>query len=234
MANNYFDFKRFRVYHELCAMKVGTDGVLLGAWAMGGGRVLDVGTGSGLIALFMAQRYPEARITAIDIDRGAYQQAQANVLSSPFNGRIEVMQSALQDFQAGVFDAIVCNPPFFQHDLRCPDPHRTVARHATLLTAQDLMHHSARLLSVGGELSIIIPAGLCSEYYTEALIAGLAPSRAYFIRTVASKSVSRCLLAYRKGHTSDVEELQVCLKDEGGKPSAWYKKLTANFYLNNV
>ena len=106
-------------------MKVGTDGTLLGAWALasaGPCRVLDVGTGTGLIALMMAQRYPEAQVIAIDIDEKAVFQAQENVLASPFADRIQVLEADVQTFEdSEKFDSIVCNPPFFEDSLVCPD-----------------------------------------------------------------------------------------------------------------
>lgn len=234
MSNGYFDFKHFRVRHDLCAMKVGTDGVLLGAWANGGMLVLDVGTGSGLIALCMAQRYPSATVTAIDIDEDACHQATINAEASPFCGRITVCHAALQEFSGGDFDAIVCNPPFFKDSLCCPDPKRTLARHDSSLPAGDLFRHAARLLADGGELSVIIPSELRSLYDSEALIAGLALSRAYLIRTTAHKPISRCLAAYRKAPIASVDEQTACLKDEQDRPTPWYKELTAGFYLKNL
>ena len=133
MANGYFQFKQFTVRQQHCAMKVGTDGTLLGAWAKasaGPCRVLDVGTGTGLIALMMAQRYPEALAVAIDIDEKAVFQAQENVTASPFADRIQVLEADVQTFaDSEKFDSIVCNPPFFEDSLVCPDPQRTEARH---------------------------------------------------------------------------------------------------------
>ena len=117
MANGYFQFKQFTVRQQHCAMKVGTDGTLLGAWSQASAglcRVLDVGTGTGLIALMMAQRYPEAQVIAIDIDEKAVFQAQENVSASPFADRIKVLEADVQTFEDSVkFDSIVCNPPFF-------------------------------------------------------------------------------------------------------------------------
>lgn len=231
MSNSNFEFRRFTVAHDLCAMKVGTDGVLLGAWANGGGRILDVGTGSGLIALCMAQRYPSASVTAIDVDEGAYRQAETNVRQSPFADRISVRQVALQQFTDGGFDAIVCNPPFFKDSLRCPDPRRTLARHASSLPPSDLFRHASRLLAEGGEVSVVVPAALRGDFDCEALMAGLAPSRAYIIKTVERKPASRCLLAYRKGAVGEVEEWQVCLVGDAGCRSAWYGDLTREFYI---
>ena len=98
-------------------MKVGTDGVLLGAWANGGSRVLDVGTGTGIIALMMAQRFPESRVTAVDIDEGAFRQAMANVQASPFANRIRVLHEQVQN-HVGCYDAVVSNPPYFMDSLK--------------------------------------------------------------------------------------------------------------------
>ena len=124
-----FQFKQFKIEQDECAMKVGTDGVLLGAWARGGARLLDVGTGTGIIALMLAQRYPDAHVVGIDIDEGAVRQATANVLASPFSTRIRLEQTRVQDMDAsyaGCFDAVVSNPPFFIDSLQAPDRQRNV------------------------------------------------------------------------------------------------------------
>lgn len=234
MSNNYFSFKRFTVRHDLCAMKVGTDGVLLGTWARGGRRILDAGTGSGLIALCMAQRFSEAMITAIDIDCEACKQAQINAEASPFASRITVRNASLQTFEDAEFDAIVCNPPFYKDSLQCPDKRRTLARHASSLTANDLMSHAARLLRQGGELSVVVPSDLRGEFDGEALFANLRPSRVCMVRTVERKAASRCLMAWRKGTAEAVEETEVWLNDNDGQRSEWHKRLTHDFYLNNL
>jgi len=234
MSNSFFSFRHFTVHHDLCAMKVGTDGVLLGAWANGGSRILDVGTGSGLIALCMAQRFPLSHVAAIDIDEGACRQALINTGMSPYKDRISVRHVAFQQMEEARFDAIVCNPPFFKDSLHCPDQRRTLARHSDTLPTNVLFRHASRLLDEGGELSVIIPAMLRDEYDGEALIAGLRLSRAYTIKTTERKLASRCLLAYRNGAVADVDERLVCLNDGMGTPSEWYRSLTADIYLNNL
>lgn len=117
-------------------MKVGTDGVLLGAWAQGGTRILDIGTGTALIALMLAQRFPDAHVTGIDIDDEACQQARENVANTPFADRVEVVHEALQAFipqEGGVYDSIVSNPPYFHNSLKNPDERRAQARHTDAL-----------------------------------------------------------------------------------------------------
>lgn len=226
-----FTFKRFTVSHGKCAMKVGTDGVLLGAWARGGRRILDVGTGSGLVALMMAQRFEEAEVTAIDIEPGACLQARENVAASPFAGRISIVEMALQSFQGGVYDAIVCNPPFYAGTIRSKTAARTMARSAETLPFADLFRHVARLLADGGEFSVVIPSALRGEFDAEAALFGLFPRRVCTVKTVPHKAASRCLLAYGKCPVGKVEEVDECLNNADMTRSEWYAGLTEEFYL---
>lgn len=226
-----FTFKRFTVNHGKCAMKVGTDGVLLGAWARGGRYILDVGTGSGLVALIMAQRFEDAEITAIDIEPGACLQARENVEASPFAGRISVVESSLQGFHGGEFDAIVCNPPFYAGTLRSKTAARTMARSAETLPFADLFRHAARLLADGGVFSVVVPAAVRSDFDAEAAFAGLFPLRACGVKTVPRKPVSRCLLEYGRCKPACVDEAEEYLNNADMTRSEWYAGLTEEFYL---
>ena len=126
-----FQFRQFFVGQQHCAMKVGTDGVLLGAWATGGHHILDIGTGTGVVALMMAQRFPSADIDAIEVDHDAAEQATDNVRQSPFASRVTVTHTALQNFHPSApYDSIVCNPPYFLNSLKAPETSRSLARHA--------------------------------------------------------------------------------------------------------
>ena len=226
-----FTFKRFTVNHGKCAMKVGTDGVLLGAWARGGRRILDVGTGSGLVALMMAQRFEDACVTAIDIEPGACLQARENVEASPFADRIRVVETALQDFREGEYDAIVCNPPFYAGTLKSKTAARTMARSAETLPFADLFRHAARLLAEGGVLSVVVPAVLRREFDAEAAFSGLWPRRVCMVKTVPRKAPGRCLLEYGKRPTVCAEEAEECLNNADMTRSGWYACLTEEFYL---
>ena len=219
-------------------MKVGTDGVLLGAWATGGSSVLDVGTGTGIIALMMAQRCPQARVTALDIDEGAARQALQNVAQSSFADRIEVLQKSVQEFDGanetnrgngtnrsnGTYDAIVSNPPFFIDSLNAPDRQRNIARHAETLTYGQLMQAAWRLLADEGELSVVVPFDYRQRMEDEATFVGFFPSRVCAVRTSARKPAKRFLLAFRK-HPSPCERTEMTLGDEA------YTLLTQEFYL---
>ena len=244
MSNNYFQFKRFVVRQERCAMKVGTDGTLLGAWARGGQRVLDIGTGTGLIALMMAQRCPDAQVTAVDIDADAVRQARENVAESSFAERITVVEGDINTLtipNSGNhishlspliyhFDAIVCNPPYFNDSLTCPDEQRTTARHTTTLTYRELMAAVARLLSDDGEFSVVIPFDCKARLEAEAALAGLSKTRECSVKTTPRKAPRRFLLAFRK-HPVAVETTEGVLETEPGQRSDWYHALTNDFYL---
>ena len=218
-----FQFKQFTIYQDLCAMKVGTDGVLLGAWANGGKRVLDAGTGTGIIALMMAQRYPNAVVTAIDVDEGAVKQAQQNVVQSPFSQQITVLHNTLQEHQ-GEYDAIISNPPFFIDSLAGPDEQRNVARHTQTLTYTELMQAAWRLLSDEGELSVVVPFDYRKRMEDEAIFVGFFPSKVCAVKTTERKPAKRYLLSFKK-HPCRCEQEQLTIGSER------YQELTKEFYL---
>jgi tRNA1Val (adenine37-N6)-methyltransferase len=218
-----FQFKQFTIRQELCAMKVGTDGVLLGAWAQGGARILDAGTGTGVIALMMAQRYPEAQVTAIDIDEGAVRQAQQNVEQAPFARQVTVVHEALQEHQ-GEYDAVVSNPPFFIDSLAAPDEQRNMARHTATLTYRELMQAAYRLLTDEGELSLVVPFDYLRRMQDEAIFQGFFLSRICAVKTTDRKPPKRYLLAFRK-HPCTLQQEQLTIGSEA------YRQLTREFYL---
>lgn len=233
MPNPYFTFKQFTIHHDRCAMKVGTDGVLLGAWTNleNARRVLDVGTGTGLIALMLAQRSKEASIIAIDIDADAVGQARENVLVSPWKDRVEV---ALQDVCTytpnALFDTIVSNPPYFVNSLKCPDDQRTTARHTDTLDADRLLGKVAELLSPEGRFSLILPAEQTDELLRIAEEKGLYPSRITRVITRPGLSPKRVLVEFQKA-PQDYEETELVVELERHVYSEDYIALTKDFYL---
>ena len=204
-------------------MKVGMDGVILGDWAKGGQRILDVGTGTGLIALMMAQRYEDAVVTALDIDEGAVTQARENITASPFKDRIQILHEAVQQHK-GVYDAIVSNPPYFVDSLKAPDHQRNTARHADNLSYAELMQAAYRLLSDGGELSVVVPFDYKKRMEDEATFVGFFPYRVLGVRTVSGKPAKRYLLSFVK-HPVEKDFQVITLDDQD------YKALTQDFYL---
>lgn len=198
MPNPYFRFKQFTIYQDRCAMKVGMDGVLLGAWASidNAQRILDVGTGTGLIALMLAQR-SSALIDAVEIDQAAAHQAQDNVRRSPWAERIRVHPTAVQayadDCPAG-YDLIVSNPPFFSQALPSACSARTLARHDTHLNQLELLHAANRLLLPHGRLLVIYPTDIAHQFQAQAEAHGFGCQRKLRVRPTPTSTVKRILL----------------------------------------
>ena len=233
MPNPYFAFKQFTVRHDRCAMKVGTDGVLLGAWTdlSHSRRILDIGTGTGLIALMLAQRSMDARITAIDLDSAAVEQAQENIQASPWKDRIEALQQDICTYHPNeTFDTIVSNPPYFIDSLKCPDGQRNTARHTDTLDADRLIGKVSELLTSGGRFSIILPAEQTEDLIRVAGEKGLHPSRQTWVITRPGLSPKRILMEFRKTPiTLQPDELVIEL--ERHVYSEEYIALTKEFYL---
>jgi len=235
MANDYFQFKQFTVHQQRCAMKVGTDGTLLGAWAhvpVASARILDIGTGTGLIALMMAQRFPDASVIGIDIDKDAVSQAQENVAASPFASRITICNENILDFDGSEgFDAIVSNPPYFVESLTCPDKQRTMARHTISLTHEGLMRSAFRLLKPNGLFSLVIPTECRSSIEAEAHLAGFFLTRVCMIRTTPKKESKRQLIEFSKYPDNKLIIEEGIIEESPNVRSPWYQQLTQDFYI---
>ena len=260
-----FRFKQFYIEDSQCAMKVGTDGVLLGAWCPITNnksqitntpvRVLDVGTGSGLIARMLMQRCPEAEVEGIDIDEAAVKQARENgvnafcsslqdwpnLQSSIFNlqstnqssNRQSSNQSSnRQSSNRQLYDLIVSNPPYFQNSLKNPDKGRMMARHTDTLSYEELIEHSVRLLHENGQLALILPADAEKEVRRIAEQHTLFCTRVTRVYSKNTKPARRVLLAFSHSPLaiSFIEDSLV-LEDEKGGRSAAYSQLCQEFYL---
>ena len=228
-----FHFKKFSVDDALCAMKVGTDGVLLGAWAdvAGARRVLDAGCGSGLIALMVAQRNTEARVTAIDIDAGAIEQSLINVGGSPWKGRIDVISADLRTFATdSSFDHIVTNPPFFNETIHSPNEQRAMARHSLTLSYDDIVVSAQRLLRPGGRLSLVLPA-MEAALFRRVAFERLWLRRQLNVMSRLGDTPKRVLMEFElcpDPLMPRVDELDIY---EGGGYSEKYRRLTEEYYL---
>lgn len=236
MSNPFFRFKQFTVRHDKCAMKVGTDGVLLGAWAdiAGCKRILDIGTGTGLIALMLAQR-SQALIDAIDIDADACLQAEENTEASPFAGRIRVIHTALSDFTTTCpdrYDLIVSNPPYFVDSLKCPDRQRATARHTDTLPLETLLRDGRRLLAPGGHIALILPYDQKEHLYMSLRKESLFLSKEVSVASTLGALPKRILTELASGPSATpphpglltIETAHLQYTDE-------YIALTKDFYL---
>lgn len=214
-------------------MKVGTDGVLLGAWTdlSQSRRILDIGTGTGLIALMAAQRTSEARITAIDIDAEAVSQARQNFQASPWSNRLEaLLQDVCTYSSATGFDTIVSNPPYFIDSLKCPDSQRSTARHTDTLDIRRLMDKAAELLVPDGRFSLILPAEQTEDLLHTAEAQGLYPSRWTNVITRPGLPPKRSLVEFRKT-VQDCRMNELVVELERHVYSEEYIALTKDFYL---
>lgn len=230
-----FHFKQFSVQQNLSAMKIGTDGVLLGAWAEveNGSDILDVGSGTGIISLMLAQRFPQSNITAMEISTDAASESERNFSCSPWGDRLRVINSDFRNhsFRSKEFDCIVSNPPFFNNGIKSPDAFRAKARHDDTLSAIDIIRFGARLLSKTGKISLITPADLEENLIYEATLAGLTPTRLTRVCSVEGKKPIRLLSEFSSKASATISDVLV-IRDKNNSFSDNYINLVKDFYIN--
>ena len=218
-------------------MKVGTDGVILGAWAdmqspVTAPRILDIGTGSGLIAIMLAQRFNMASIDAIDIDTSAILQTKENIANCPFADRINAWQTDITDMDdASTYDLIVSNPPFYQEKTTCPDTKRNTARHTSSLSFDTLLCKANAMLNEDGTFCVIIPTSAVSEIIGSSALYSLYLSRRTDIHTTIRKDAKRTLLAFTHNRNIESSFTKLYLRDANNNISTEYHELTKDFYL---
>ena len=230
-----FRFKQFEIHDEFSAMKIGTDGVLLGAWVdvAHAKRILDVGTGTGLVAIMCAQRNACARVHGIDIVEAAATEAQQNMLHTAWHSRLSAECADLRSYCPEVrYDHVVSNPPFFLTTLQSPDAARAMARHADTLTYDDLVSAAEQLLTPGGRLSVVLPTE-CAATFRRVAFQRLWLSRITDVVTREGESPKRTLMEFQlsdKPLMPRAEILTIQTKDGSYTPE--YRHLTEEFYLN--
>lgn len=228
-----FTFKQFHIDHDRCAMKVGTDGILLGAWApvADARRVLDIGTGSGLIALMLAQRSTnDCHIDGVELDKDAAMQAHENVTASPWRERVTIIESAIQDHLAPPYDLIVSNPPYFPAGQTLRDPARALARHTGGLDPRGLLAASDRLLSRTGQLALVLPTAMADEILCISSSYDLYERCYLAVTTREGKEANRVLLLLGRG-LNKCERGEIVIHSATGGYSDRYIQLTSPFYL---
>jgi len=226
-------FKKFSVRHDRVAMKVGTDGVLLGAWTSvtGARRILDIGTGSGLIALMMAQRTDEdVLIDGIEVSDDA-EQAKENFELSPWSNRLRIFHNAIQEFNPKIkYDLLVSNPPYFVNALKPPNEKRKQVRHVVTMDHRDILVAAGRLLSPSGRISLILPPLAALGFREEAGRRSLHCLRECSFRTRPHKEPLRYLLEFSY-EALPARTSGITLYCNGNEPSEEYCSLTRDFYL---
>ncbi len=229
-----FRFKKFELSDTRSAMKIGTDGVILGAWAFENtypNRILDVGAGTGLISLMMAQRFPSAEVTGIEIDADAAEEARENISRSPWHDRISVIPGDFATCVLKPVDAIVSNPPFFTTGLTAADTQRAGARHEGSLTLGSLVNKSADILVRHGTLALILPYERLDETIYICALRHLDVSRIARIASRPGTVPIRVMLEFTMGLTQTYTQETIYIRTHDNLYSQRYGALTRNFYL---
>ncbi len=231
-----FKFKQFTVVQDRCAMKVGTDGVLLGAWATVAhepSSVLDIGAGTGLVALMIAQRSRASLIDALEIQDAAYEQCVTNFEASPWSDRLFCYHCSLQEFAAEVedrYDLIVSNPPFHAETPSSGDSARDRARQSASLPFTELLKGAQELLAPGGKFVVILPHREALRFTDLAAQHGLYPERILEVRGNPDAEIKRSLLEFQMGRT-ECEVQELVIETSRHDYTAEYIELTREFYL---
>ncbi len=232
-----FQFKQFSLEQDRCAMKIGTDGVLLGAWTPVENHpnsVLDIGTGTGIIALMLAQRSSATQIDALEIDEEAYEQATDNFENSPWNDRLYCFHAGLDEFveePEDEYDLIVSNPPFYTDDYKSGTEQRDLARFADAMPFEDLIEATDLLLSENGIFSVIIPFKEESTFLAIALAFELYPFKITRVKGTPTTEIKRSLIAFSRTNSENISLDELIIETARHIYTPEYIELTKGFYL---
>ncbi|GGK47800.1 MULTISPECIES: tRNA1(Val) (adenine(37)-N6)-methyltransferase [Flavobacteriaceae] len=236
MSNKPFQFKQFTIQQDKTAMKVGTDGVLLGAWVSLGSNpfsILDIGAGTGLIALMLAQKSSAELIDAVELNNEAYEQTVANFEESDWGDRLFCYHASLQEFAEEIedtYDLIVSNPPFYTSTYKNLEENRAMARHTETLTYRDLLQGVSKLLSENGSCAFIIPYTEASNFIEIAAEFRLFPNRITNVKGIETSEIKRSLLQF-SFKENKIEETMLIIEIERHNYTTAYKNLVKDFYL---
>ena len=236
-GDNIFRFKEFSVIQQKSAMKIGTDGVLLGAWASGGKplNILDVGAGTGIISLMLAQRFQDAVITGIEVDADAAVECRNNFETSEWSSRLNVVNTDFAFFDSAdiKFDLIVSNPPFFANGIKAPDSGRALARHSSEnLSPEKLLEKGVSLLSGNGCISMIVPAEYEENLIFKATLLKFSVSRITRVASKEGKPPVRILIEFTNLPKGAPVISSLSIRGIGNCFSEEYVNLTKDFYIN--
>jgi tRNA1Val (adenine37-N6)-methyltransferase len=232
-----FKFKQFAIQQDKTAMKVGTDGVLLGAWAPINNNpfsVLDIGAGTGIIALMLAQRTHAEQIDALEIDEDAYEQAVENFESSPWGDRLFCYHAGLDEFieePEDEYDLIVSNPPFYSEDYKTENEQRDLARFQDAMPFEELVEAADLLLSENGIFALILPFKEEENFIALAKESELYPLKITRVKGTPASSIKRSLLAFSRNEKAEIEIDELIIEIERHNYTPEYVELTKDFYL---
>jgi len=234
MEENIFRFKQFDVNQNGCTMRINTDGVLLAAKANGYPKhILDVGTGTGVMALMLAQRYPDAYVDSIDVDEGAVSCAGKNFENSPFHDRLAVYHKGIENYDTGKsYDLIVSNPPFFINSLKNPDRRKSVSRHTSIGFYKDMFGKCSMLLGPEGSFQIIWPLEVRDQVLSLSLEADLHLNEETYIRSFPNSAPFRVISVFKSFPPDLYARDDFEIYESEGVYSASYRDLLKPFFIN--
>lgn len=236
MSNTWFQFKKFKINQGNCAMKVTTDACIQGAWTPiphAINNVLDIGTGTGLLSLMLAQRNPDIKIDAIELDAAAAIQATQNFTDSPWTNRIQCTHADIRTHETDKsYDLIICNPPFFTQSLLGPTSNKNMARHDISLTGHQLLRKASALLSHHGSLSLLLPHNEYLQWRNTMNTCNLYESQCLLIKHTPTASVKRVVTILSHTPTASPSITELSIQDNNGHYTALFRELLTAFYLN--
>jgi len=242
MANTFFHFKKFTIHQDKCAMKVCTDACIFGAWVADTIKngllpiknVLDIGTGTGLLSLMIAQKNATAIIDAVEIDKDATQQAKENFDTSPWKERLTIYNTSIQQFNSSrkkVYDFIISNPPFFENDLKSNDAKRNIALHSKNLNMEELFQYASYHINDKGFFAILVPHHRCN--YVEKIAANTMfyLNQKVVVKQTANHNYFRSMLLFSKKQATS-STLKITIHNENSVYNSGFIELLKDYYLN--
>lgn len=231
-----FHFKKFSIDDSTAAMKIGTDSVLLGAWVLCDkeSRILDIGAGSGILSLMLAQRNEKTAIDAVEVDPDAADNAKLNVKLSPWPDQIQIFSTTIQEFSVKAkqkYSLIICNPPFFTNSLKAPDKARNLARHNDSLPVNELLDSTSKLISENGKAAFIIPADAYENWKIEADKRHLFPKHLTWVKSSPTHAPHRAMVIFSRKKQTVIPEDEICIYTSEKNYSQQYREITRDYYL---
>lgn len=237
MSNNYFQFKQFTVQQDKAAMKVCTDACLFGAFVADRFqrtntkfRVLDIGSGTGLLSLMFAQKNTTAEIDAVEIDRSAAEQSKENFRNSPWKERLHIHHQPIQEFGINTYDLIISNPPFYENDLKSENQKRNLALHSSALGLDDLLDVIQKHLSANGKFAVLLPYHRSANFVNHALLKDFFLEEEVSVKQTSKHPYFRSMLLFGRNKLQ-ARHSDICIKEKNDDYSDEFKELLNDFYL---
>lgn len=238
MSNSYFQFKQFTVHQDKTAMKVCTDACLFGAYVADRFKsssskfhVLDIGAGTGLLSLMLAQKIDNAQVDAVEIDKTAAEQARENFRNSPWKDRLHAHHRPIQEFGFNTYDLIISNPPFYENDLKSDNARRNLALHSSALGLDDLLDVIQKHLGQNGKFAVLLPYHRSANFINHALLKDFLLHEEISVKQTPRHPYFRSMLLFGRNKVV-VKHSDLCIKEKNDDYSDEFKEFLADYYLN--